>query len=180
MAETDILVTRETKRSFGLVRGAMAILMLGLPFLGRQRVRVTSERIIVEQGFWTKTRDDVEVFRIRDVVSKQAFWHRLVGIGDVLIKATEGRTERPMCCAACPTRSRSARRSVPPGTPAPAPANPPTSTDQPGAKAGTRGGGRLTPDPIDRNLRPPEAGGRPNGRRAKWRVAKPADAGAGD
>lgn len=93
MAETDILVTRETKRSFGLARGAMAILMLGLPFLGRQRIRVTSERIVVEQGFWTKTRDDVEVFRIRDVVSKQAFWHRLLGIGDVVIKATEGRTD---------------------------------------------------------------------------------------
>jgi uncharacterized membrane protein YdbT with pleckstrin-like domain len=93
MAETDILVTRETKRSFGLVRGTMAILMLGLPFLGRQRIRVTSERVIVEQGFWTKTRDDVEVFRIRDVVSKQAFWHRLVGIGDVVVKATEGRTD---------------------------------------------------------------------------------------
>jgi len=35
-------------------------------------------------------------------------------------------------------------------------------------------------DPIDRNLRPPEAGERPNCRRAQWRVAKPADAGAGD
>lgn len=93
MAETDILVTRETKRSYGLVRGAIAILCLGLPFLGRQRIRVTTERVIVESGFWTKVRDDVEVFRIRDVVSKQAFWHRLVGIGDVVIKATEGRTE---------------------------------------------------------------------------------------
>jgi len=29
-------------------------------------------------------------------------------------------------------------------------------------------------DPIDRNLRPPEAGEPPNGRRARWRVAKPA------
>jgi len=38
-------------------------------------------------------RDDVELFRIRDVVSKQALWHRLVGIGDVVIKSTEGRTE---------------------------------------------------------------------------------------
>ncbi|MGX9963623.1 PH domain-containing protein [Roseomonas sp. F4] len=93
MAETDILVTRETKRSFGLVRGGLAVLMLGLPFLGRQRIRVTTERVIIEQGFWTKLRDDVEVFRIRDVVSKQAIWHRMLGIGDVVIKATEGRTD---------------------------------------------------------------------------------------
>ena len=93
MAETDILVTRETKRSFGLVRGGLAVLMLGLPFLGRQRIRVTTERVIIEEGFWTKLRDDVEVFRIRDVVSKQAIWHRMLGIGDVVIKATEGRTD---------------------------------------------------------------------------------------
>jgi uncharacterized membrane protein YdbT with pleckstrin-like domain len=93
MAETDILTTRETKRSFGIGRGLVALLLLGLPFLGRQRIRVTTERIVIEQGFWTKTRDDVEIFRIRDVVSKQSVWNRLLGIGDVVIKATEGRTE---------------------------------------------------------------------------------------
>jgi uncharacterized membrane protein YdbT with pleckstrin-like domain len=93
MAETIILQTRETKRSYGLVRGAVAIMLLGLPFLGRQRITVTSERVTIEQGFWTKVRDDIEIFRIRDVVSKQALWHRLVGIGDVVVKSTEGRTE---------------------------------------------------------------------------------------
>ena len=93
MAETIILETRETKRSFGLVRGIVAILLLGLPFLGRQRVTLTTERVTIEQGFWTKVRDDVELFRIRDVVSKQSLWHRMVGIGDVVMKSTEGRTE---------------------------------------------------------------------------------------
>lgn len=93
MSETTILETRETKRSYGLVRGTVALLLLGLPFLGRQRISVTNERVVIEQGFWTKTRDDIEIFRIRDVVSKQALWHRLVGIGDVVIKSTEGRTE---------------------------------------------------------------------------------------
>lgn len=92
MSETTILETRESKRSYGFW-AILAILLLGLPFLGRQRIRVTSERITIDQGFWTKTRDDVEIFRIRDVVSKQALWHRLLGIGDVVIKSTEGRTE---------------------------------------------------------------------------------------
>jgi uncharacterized membrane protein YdbT with pleckstrin-like domain len=93
MAETIILETRETKRSFGLGRGLLAILMLGLPFLGRQRITVTNERLTIQQGFWTKVRDDIEIFRIRDVVSKQSLYHRLMGIGDVVVKATEGRTE---------------------------------------------------------------------------------------
>ena len=33
MSETTILETRETKRSYGLLRGAVALLLLGLPFL---------------------------------------------------------------------------------------------------------------------------------------------------
>ena len=66
--------------------------MLGLPFLGRQRITVTNERITVTSGFWTKVRDDIEIFRIRDVVVKQSLYHRMIGIGDVVMKSMEGRT----------------------------------------------------------------------------------------
>lgn len=92
MSETTLLTTRETKRSFGLGRGALALLLLGLPFLGRQRITITDERIVLESGFWTKVRDDVEVFRIRDVVSTRSVYQRLVGIGDIVVKSVEGRS----------------------------------------------------------------------------------------
>jgi len=91
--ETLLLETYESKRSFGLVWGAASFLLLGLPFLGRQRITVTDQRITIRQGFWTKTSDDIEIFRIRDVVVKQSLYHRIVGIGDVVIKRMEGRTE---------------------------------------------------------------------------------------
>lgn len=93
MSETVILETRESKRSYGFFGIFFAILLLGLPFLGRQRIRVTNERISIEAGFWNKLRDDVEIFRIRDVVVKQSIWNRMFGIGDVVLKSTEGRTE---------------------------------------------------------------------------------------
>jgi uncharacterized membrane protein YdbT with pleckstrin-like domain len=93
MSETILLETRETKRSYGPLWLVLSVLMLGLPFLGRQRITITNERITVTSGFWTKVRDDIEIFRIRDVVVKQSLYHRLVGIGDVVIKAMEGRTE---------------------------------------------------------------------------------------
>jgi hypothetical protein len=96
MSETTLLTTRETKRSFGILRGAVALLLLGLPFLGRQRITITSERIIIESGFWTKVRDDVEMFRIRDVVSARNIWQRLVGIGDIVVKSVEGRSPEEM------------------------------------------------------------------------------------
>ncbi len=91
MSEDILLTTRETRRSFGIGRGLVAILLLGLPFLGRQRITLSNERIVIEAGFWTKTRDDVEVFRIRDVISNRSVYQRLVGIGDVVVKSLEGR-----------------------------------------------------------------------------------------
>lgn len=91
--ETLLLETYESKRSFGIVWGAVSFLLLGLPFLGRQRIKVTDQRITIRQGFWTKTSDDIEIFRIRDVVVKQNLYHRVVGIGDVVVKSMEGRSE---------------------------------------------------------------------------------------
>ncbi|MBS0483340.1 MAG: PH domain-containing protein, partial [Proteobacteria bacterium] len=64
----------------------------GIPFLGRQRITISNERILIVQGFWTKTRDDIEIFRIRDVVVKQSLYQRLVGIGEVVVRSMEGRT----------------------------------------------------------------------------------------
>lgn len=93
MSETVILEARETKRSLGPLWLLLGVLLLGLPFLGQQRIRVTTERITITQGFWTKLRDDIEIFRIRDVVVRQTLWHRLLGVGDIVLKAMEGRSE---------------------------------------------------------------------------------------
>jgi len=91
--ETLIAETYESKRSYGVVWGATSFLLLGLPFLGRQKITVTDQRITIRLGFWTTVQDDIEIFRIRDVVVKQNLYQRLVGIGDVVIKSMEGRTE---------------------------------------------------------------------------------------
>jgi uncharacterized membrane protein YdbT with pleckstrin-like domain len=93
MSETIILEARETRRSYGPLWLALSLLLLGLPFIGRQRITLTNERITVTEGFWTKLRDDIEVFRIRDVVVRQSLWQRLLGIGDVVVKSMEGRSE---------------------------------------------------------------------------------------
>jgi hypothetical protein len=107
MSETILLETRETKRSYGPLWLVLGVLMLGLPFLGRQRIRLTNERITVVSGFWTKVRDDIEIFRIRDVVVKQSLYHRMLGIGDVVVKV-DGRPQRGIARAA--RRARPGRR----------------------------------------------------------------------
>lgn len=75
----------------GVGAGGLLLLLWWLSFLGRQHITVSNERVLVESGFWNKVRDDVEVFRIRDVVVTRSLWQRLLGIGEVTIKATEGR-----------------------------------------------------------------------------------------
>ncbi len=75
----------------GVGLGAFLLLLWWLSFLGRQHVTVSNERVLVESGFWNKLRDDVEVFRIRDVVVSRNLWQRLLGVGDVTVKANEGR-----------------------------------------------------------------------------------------
>ena len=90
-SEEIVMTVRETRRSFGPLWIILSFLMLGLPFLGRQRITISNERIIIEHGFWTKVRDDIEIFRIRDVVVKQNLYQRMVGIGEVMIKSMEGR-----------------------------------------------------------------------------------------
>jgi hypothetical protein len=75
----------------GVGAGALLLLLWWLSFLGRQQITVSNERVLVETGFWNKVRDDVEVFRVRDVVVTRSLWQRLLGIGNITVKATEGR-----------------------------------------------------------------------------------------
>ncbi len=77
--------------AYGAGLGLALLLLWWLSFLGRQKITVSNERVLVESGFWTKVRDDVEVFRIRDVVVTRSLFQRILGIGDVTVKATEGR-----------------------------------------------------------------------------------------
>ena len=91
MPEETLLVTRQARRSFSVGYFLVSLLLLGLPFLGRQKITISNERIVVEFGFWTKVRETVEIFRIKEVTSSQTFWQRLLGVGDVVIKAVEGR-----------------------------------------------------------------------------------------
>jgi uncharacterized membrane protein YdbT with pleckstrin-like domain len=76
---------------WGVGLSALLLLVWYLSFLGRQRITISNERVLVESGFWHKVRDDVEVFRIRDVVVTRSLWQRILGIGNIMVKATEGR-----------------------------------------------------------------------------------------
>jgi uncharacterized membrane protein YdbT with pleckstrin-like domain len=73
-----------------------AILTLGIYVLYTYFVRIydrytlTNERLIKESGIFSKERDEIELFRVKDTNVKSSFFQRLVGYGTVVIKGTDG------------------------------------------------------------------------------------------
>jgi len=73
----------------------LAVLTLGLalPFLwfrmrGRH-YRVTTQRIVVEAGVFSKKMEQVDLYRITDYVVERPFGQRLLGTGNVVLEAID-------------------------------------------------------------------------------------------
>lgn len=45
--------------------------------------RVTSQRIVIDRGFFSKTLDQVDLFRVNDFVVERPFGQRLMGTGNI-------------------------------------------------------------------------------------------------
>ncbi|MBB6672808.1 PH domain-containing protein [Cohnella nanjingensis] len=50
---------------------------------------ITSNRLIVERGIFTKTRKEIRLYRIRDGSSKRNLWERLWSMGDIVVNSTD-------------------------------------------------------------------------------------------
>ena len=59
----------------------------GLPSF--TKYTLTASRIIIEKGLLTKKRDEIRLYRIRDVSTKRNLWERLLGIGDITLFSTD-------------------------------------------------------------------------------------------
>ena len=51
--------------------------------------KITDSRIIVEKGILTKKRDEIRLFRIRDVSTKRSLWERLFKMGDITVISSD-------------------------------------------------------------------------------------------
>ncbi|WP_236840363.1 PH domain-containing protein [Bosea sp. RAC05] len=70
---------------------ALMILVLGAWYVGvmaAPSVRITTQRVILTKGFFVRTCDEIELFRVRDVVASQTLLQRLAGVGNVTIEAS--------------------------------------------------------------------------------------------
>lgn len=76
----------------------IAALTLGLALLyywARSRsvhYRITSERVVVERGIFSKRMDQIDLYRINDYVVERPFGQRLVGTGNLVLSAMDRST----------------------------------------------------------------------------------------
>ena len=86
----------------------IAIVTLGIAalyFFVRARsinYRVTTQRIIVERGLFSKRMDQVDLYRINDYVVERPFLQRVVGTGNLTLE-TMDKTSRELTLAGLPT-----------------------------------------------------------------------------
>ncbi len=55
------------------------------------KIKITNQRIIEEYGILSKTTEELELFRVKDITLHQSFWYRLLGIS-VIRLATSDKT----------------------------------------------------------------------------------------
>lgn len=61
----------------------LVILFLGVIEMYKKRYYITSERIKLETGFFSRVRVDAELDKIQDTLVKQNIWGRLFNYGDL-------------------------------------------------------------------------------------------------
>jgi uncharacterized membrane protein YdbT with pleckstrin-like domain len=74
---------------------AVAILTVGLALAyfwlrrASKHYRITTERIVVESGIFSKRMDQVDIYRITDFVVERPFGQRISGTGNIVLTAMD-------------------------------------------------------------------------------------------
>lgn len=77
----------------------LTLLFVGLPYLYfwiRARstsYKLTSRRIVIESGIFSKRMEQVDIYRVQDYVVERPFGQRLLGTGNLIIKAADRTTQ---------------------------------------------------------------------------------------
>ena len=53
------------------------------------KIKITSQRIIEQKGVLSKTTDELELFRVKDIRLDQPFWLRLVGLSNIILVTSD-------------------------------------------------------------------------------------------
>ncbi|OXS59916.1 hypothetical protein B1A99_10315 [Cohnella sp. CIP 111063] len=96
-AKTARIVYNKMERSSKFM-GEMALLNESVLWEGKPfnfgfpsftHYKITERRIIVEKGIFTKRREEIQLYRIRDITLKRNLLERMLKIGDITVLSTD-------------------------------------------------------------------------------------------
>jgi uncharacterized membrane protein YdbT with pleckstrin-like domain len=76
----------------------LTVLTVGLAFLvlwiraRSLRYKITTERVVVEHGLFSKKMDQIDIYRINDYTVERPFGQRLMGTGNLVLEAMDKST----------------------------------------------------------------------------------------
>jgi membrane protein YdbS with pleckstrin-like domain len=83
-------------RGWSVKIAAIVVLIVAVGILGKmlwttfsRRYRLTNQRLIVDQGIFSRTTDQTELMRVDDVRTQQSILQRVLGTGDVVVISTD-------------------------------------------------------------------------------------------
>jgi uncharacterized membrane protein YdbT with pleckstrin-like domain len=85
---------------FGWIATAILVIVQAVGFLvawirlHSTSYTVTNQRVLIEQGIFSKTVDEIDLRYVEDSSFTQSFIHRLLGIGDVMLMSSDKTTPR--------------------------------------------------------------------------------------
>lgn len=53
------------------------------------RFKITNQRIIEEYGIFSKTMQELELYRVKDITLHQSFWYRILGISNIHLMTSD-------------------------------------------------------------------------------------------
>jgi uncharacterized membrane protein YdbT with pleckstrin-like domain len=75
---------------FGVIIAIAFFVALARWITTRARLyQVTSERIKITEGVFSRNTEEVELYRVRDYKLTQPFWLRLFGLGNIVVSTTD-------------------------------------------------------------------------------------------
>ncbi len=54
-----------------------------------ETIQITSQRVVLTYGIFSRTMEEVELYRVKDIELEQNFWQRLLSIGTITLFSTD-------------------------------------------------------------------------------------------
>ncbi|MEO0526980.1 MAG: PH domain-containing protein [Bacteroidota bacterium] len=55
----------------------------------KNRIEITDQRIIEHRGIFSRTTNEIELYRVKDIKHLQPFWLRILGLSNVFLDSTD-------------------------------------------------------------------------------------------